>query len=733
MRHGNQPRLRTLTSIFVVILTVALATSACAAPPIQQKGGPDLSQFMPALQELSKLQEKLQREVQYPALRTQSKLLSQLPASTEIFFSLPNYGDVLHQSVQIFQREVKENQTLREGWQSFPMGPMVEDGLDKVYQLTQYLGNEIVVAGEVKPKGGSFVVIAEVKKPGLNTFLQDIFKQFGGAANAPIRILTPQQLLTAKPGKQPVVMLLRPDMVVISSELAAVKSFNAQLIRPGGKLAPTPFGQRLAQAYQSGAGILLGADLDRLKALVPTKTKKDTASFQQTGFADVKYLIAERKDVAGGETANDLELAFNGPRHGVASWLGAPAPNSTLDFVSPDAPLSASMVIKGLSQMFDDVLSIAKISDPNAEANLAQGEAMINLKLKDDLLNKIGNNITIALDGPIDPKGSTPPVKVIISLTDAAGFQKTLKQLLTTAMAFMQGPQQPKLEEQNEGGQTYYTLRISTGPKPTEVDYAFVDNNLVLTANRDLLSQAIRIHRDGNSLLRSSSFAGLRPPDHPGDASAVFYQNLAPLFGSVVQQMSPDLAPVLQGLLGQGKPSATFAYADDNSIHVANKSSGASDAAMAGIIAAIAIPNLLKSRKESAEVGAVATMRTLIVDQITYSNSFPEQGYSPDLASLGGGEHCTPTKEHACLADDVLACPSGTPGGWCTKGNYRFTTAATCKAGVCNEFVVVATPDDPGSQSKSFCATSDAVVRSQVGSPLTEPISAADCQTWNPN
>ena len=162
MRHGNsavrQSRLRTPASIFIVI---ALITSACAgqashpaqpapaqvtaisAPPMlaaqepenQKKGtsGADITRFMPLLQELGKLQEKMQREIQFPALRTQSKLLSQLPASTEVFVALPNYGDVLHQAVQIFQRELQENQTLREQWQSFPMGPMVEDGLDKVY------------------------------------------------------------------------------------------------------------------------------------------------------------------------------------------------------------------------------------------------------------------------------------------------------------------------------------------------------------------------------------------------------------------------------------------------------------------------------------------------------------------------------------------------------------------------------------------------------------------------
>ena len=205
--------------------------------------------------------------------------------------------------------------------------------------------SEIVVAGEVKPKGGSFVIIAEIKKPGLSAFLQGLVKQFAPGPDSPLRILSPQQLVTAKAtSKQPALVLVRPDLVVITSEMSTLKSFNAQLIRPGGKLASTPFGQRLAQAYQGGAAILFGADLEHIKGLVPTNTKKDQASFQQTGFADVKYLIAERKD-AGGETSNNAELSFNGPRHGVASWLAAPAPLGSLDFTSTDAALATSLAI----------------------------------------------------------------------------------------------------------------------------------------------------------------------------------------------------------------------------------------------------------------------------------------------------------------------------------------------------------------------------------------------------
>jgi hypothetical protein len=729
IQAGNRERLELVSAT-----GVSTATPTTGEAFNQQEGAPgvDMSKIMPLLQALGQLQEKLKQGIQLPAVRTQSKLLTQLPAGTEFYLALPNYGDTLHQALEIFHQELKDNGPLRDQWQSFPMGPMVEDALDKVYQLSQYLGNEIVVSGDVKPKGGTFVIVAEVKKAGLGAFLQGLIKQFAPGPNSPLRILTPQQLLTAKATKQQALVLVRPDLVVITSEISTLKSFNAQLARPGGKLGSTPFGQRLAQAYQGSAGILFGADLEHLKNLVPTKTKKDIATFEQTGFAGVKYMIAEHKDLAG-QTSSTMELSFDGPRHGIASWLAAPGPMGGLDFVSTDAGVVYSIVIKSPAQMFDDILSIAKVSDPNAEAGLAQGEAMLNLKIKDDLLSKIGKNITISLDGTFGPKGSMPPWKAVLQVNDSSGLQRTLKQLLTSAGMFMKGEQQPSLDEQTEGGQTYYTLKLFSGKTPTEVNYTFADGYWILAANRDLLAEALRVHRNGNSLAKSSGFQALRPPDHPGDASGVWYLNFGPTLASMVQQMSPEIASRLQEASAKSVPSASFVYGEENAVRVISSGSQATAAAMVAplIIAAIAIPSLMKSKVTANEAGGAATIRTLITVQIAYSNSFPDVGYASDLASLGSrGQEpaCTPSAKHACLVDSILGCSKQ----WCIKNGYRYTIAADCQKGVCTDFVVVGTPVGTDSGHRNFCASSDGVVRGQSGPPLTSPVSIAECQSWNP-
>jgi type IV pilus assembly protein PilA len=84
------------------------------------------------------------------------------------------------------------------------------------------------------------------------------------------------------------------------------------------------------------------------------------------------------------------------------------------------------------------------------------------------------------------------------------------------------------------------------------------------------------------------------------------------------------------------------------------------------IIAAIAIPNLLRSRMAANQASAVGSLRTLNTSAVTYSTTYQTQGFPATLAALGDGgvEPCTAAPAAACLIDAVLA------GG--TKSGYTF-------------------------------------------------------------
>src|SRR3974390_3762296 len=82
------------------------------------------------------------------------------------------------------------------------------------------------------------------------------------------------------------------------------------------------------------------------------------------------------------------------------------------------------------------------------------------------------------------------------------------------------------------------------------------------------------------------------------------------------------------------------------------------------MIAALAIPNLLRARMAANESSAVASIRTINTAEITYNSTYPTIGYAATLLALGGapGVACVPGSGTACLIDSVLA--AGTQRGY---------------------------------------------------------------------
>ena len=131
------------------------------------------------------------------------------------------------------------------------------------------------------------------------------------------------------------------------------------------------------------------------------------------------------------------------------------------------------------------------------------------------------------------------------------------------------------------------------------------------------------------------------------------------------------------------------------------------------IIAAIAIPNLLRARMAANESSAVSSIRTINSGETTYNMTYPQIGFSPDLLSLGGpiGAACVPAAATACLIDAVLS-NNGNPAG-SGKSGYMFSTGQGTQAGQKNVgYTVVAVPITINQTGiRAFCAEEDAVVR----------------------
>ena len=114
--------------------------------------------------------------------------------------------------------------------------------------------------------------------------------------------------------------------------------------------------------------------------------------------------------------------------------------------------------------------------------------------------------------------------------------------------------------------------------------------------------------------------------------------------------------------------------------------------AIIGIIAAIAVPNLLQSKAAANEVSAIGSLRTIVTAEITYS------------ATVGSGAYAAALTD---LSDQSLIDASLGSG---TKGGYDFTLSGTA-----NTFTVTATPTTPGTTgNRYFFADDSGVIRANT-------------------
>ncbi|MBZ5547761.1 MAG: prepilin-type N-terminal cleavage/methylation domain-containing protein [Acidobacteriia bacterium] len=129
------------------------------------------------------------------------------------------------------------------------------------------------------------------------------------------------------------------------------------------------------------------------------------------------------------------------------------------------------------------------------------------------------------------------------------------------------------------------------------------------------------------------------------------------------------------------------------------------------IIAAIAIPNLLRARIAANESSAVAAIRTLNTAQISYNSTYPTVGYASTMGALAGTSCAPPTSAGACLIDTALAAG--------TKSGYSFTLSGTTGTPV-STYQVAADPIAPNQSGvRYFCSFADGVLRSGTASLST--------------
>lgn len=124
------------------------------------------------------------------------------------------------------------------------------------------------------------------------------------------------------------------------------------------------------------------------------------------------------------------------------------------------------------------------------------------------------------------------------------------------------------------------------------------------------------------------------------------------------------------------------------------------------IIAAIAIPNLLRARMQANEASAVSSIHAINTAEISYSTLFPTVGFADSLTALGDGgtSPCPGTSAASCYIDNNLS------GG--TKSGYLFTYKQDSSSTPSLHYTITADPITRGvSGQRGFYSSEGNVTR----------------------
>jgi len=721
---------------------VLLSAGYCPAQTPSSKDSPDAtieqinSRYPGMMDAIGHLLGRMRDEIRYPAPRSESRLLQILPDSTVLYLAIPNFGDLAHQAGEILRSEIKDSAALGDALQKNKewgeLEPKIEDALEKASQLQQFLGDEVVITGDRKGSVPALLAVAQIRKPGLKEYLEKALAEISKQQKPGVRIFDARELASAevKPRSDELLVLLRDDLVAASSDLGELRKFSAELERKKKpEAASTDFHRRLGQEYAGGVSTLVGADLHTLMKDLPPLAQRGIAPLEQNGFGDLQYFFWNRKS-RDREDLGKAELSFASPRHGAAAWLANSRRLTTPGFVSPKSVMSLTLVLNDPSKIFDDIKLMAGPARQDSFAALAQFEQILKVSLKDDVLANLSGEVTLEL---ADISSAQPAWRAIFQVKNAEHLQKTFDTLLAASGMPVEHAQQAGIAYS-----TFHLARAGTreappGEQPSspEISYAFADGHLVVGAGQPAVAEAFRMHRSGESLEKSPAFLALLPEGHGLLGSALLYQDAAAMWNLQLRRIAPKLADSMRSFLAMSSPSVMGVYADDTTIREASRS-GHTDVTTILVVAAIAIPNLLRSRMAANEASAVGSLRTINTAQVTYGVAYPKRGYAPDLGRLGPNpaDRKTPAPEHADLIDESLASENCTTNGWCTKSGYRFSLKGVCKLNSCSDYVVTATPASSNAGVRSFCSTSDGIIRSIALGTLPSPLTVAECKKW---
>lgn len=502
--------------------------------------------------------------------RYSTQLLDLMPQDTVFYVALPNLSATLSDSYRLIQERITQNPALREWWQTDKHAKNNDANLqlliEKARALGSNIGNEIVIGVQMDAQGSpqAPLVITEVKDvTTFRTFVEQQFAELSKDHNNDVKLqfIDDPNAANGANEKNALFIWLKGNLMIASPSLSSLQS----LANNNSGFTSTPFYGRIAEVYQHGVGLIIAADLEKIVAKNIAGEKngdgKSNEIMKMLGITDLKQLIVEQRS-EGKVTYNRATITFTENQHGITSWLAAPNPMGTLDYISPDANVVAAAVVKEPTQLVNDLFSYLGTVDAKFLEHIKQVETTTGFDVQHDFAAAVGGEFAFAIDGPILP---SPSWKMVFEVYDSARLQQSLEKLINQMNQWSQlaGQEGFTLQKVNASGRTGYVIKsLKSG---FEINYAFVNGYMIMAANQGLIDNAIRYRESGYTLVKSPRFIAALPEDGNTNFSGIFYHDLSSLAASVANSgfVTKGQQDTLN-TIASAKPTLACAYAYQN-------------------------------------------------------------------------------------------------------------------------------------------------------------------------
>jgi hypothetical protein len=299
--------------------------------------------------------------------------------------------------------------------------------------------------------------------------------------------------------------------------------------------------------------------------IVQAASGDDAPPVEFAGMIGMRYLFLEQRAPMGAEE-NELTLAFQGQRVGMASWLADSGSGGAAEYLPPDALFAGYASTREPWQLFDEFAGVMTKQNASFGPSLALANEKLGAGFIENFTRAMGTESAFALTG----FSVTGPTWMMAALANNPGvIDSSLQKLVETFNAQLPAEEQDKriaFGQETVGGRLWSTLKPAA--LPFSVTWTYDGGYMIAASDRASAERAIATRNAGSSLVWSPAFLAQLPSSAGMHPSAFAWLNAKGALG-ILSAMTPNSA--VTKLLAERDPVLVVFDGTAERIHAASR------------------------------------------------------------------------------------------------------------------------------------------------------------------